>query len=265
MRLEGHRDRSGRDAEVPRGEREQAGDVEGRDDHHRGGERLVDAECGADRRGGGQAAPRGQGEPGREADGSARLPPECPEGVEEVGGAAPGLAVAGLTRDSDGCGDEPERDQQRPQRDDARGRPATTSAPSTTARAAPSAAKSAAGRPEPGLGRKHAGEEPDPHHVAGAGGHEGVDERPGTVAGAGVGDGDAPAAEPDRAAPGAGGRDDRDRETEAGEPEPFRVGGPDGVECRRDPRAEELRRRDRCKEDEEEEAAAAIPRRPTGR
>src|SRR5256885_15494504 len=98
VRLERHRDRSGRDAEVPGGEREQAGDVEGRDDHDRGGERLVDAERGADRRGGGEPARGGEGEPGRQAYGSARLLPERPEGVEGGGDAAARPSAAGLAR-----------------------------------------------------------------------------------------------------------------------------------------------------------------------
>src|SRR5437773_1600836 len=97
-------------------------------------------------------------------------------------------------------------------------RPATSRAGMITTAAAsgcPGGAerrKGTAGRPEPGLVREPAGEEPDPHDVACAGRHEGVDERPGTVPGAGVGDGDAPAAEADRAAPGAGGCGDRDGE-----------------------------------------------------
>jgi hypothetical protein len=194
-----------------------------------------------------------------EAYGSARLLPERPEGVEEVGDAAAGLSVAGLHGDSDGCGDEPECNQQRPERDDARGRARDDERAEHDRPGGAERRKGAAGRPEPGLVREHAREEPDPHDVACAGRHEGVDERAGTVPGAGVADRDAPAAEADRAAPGPGGCSDRDGEADAGEPEPLRVGGSDGVQRCRDPGTEELRRRDGGEEDEEEQDGRGDP------
>ncbi len=113
----------------------------------------------------------------------------------------------------------------------------------------------AAGRPEALLGRQDAGEEPDAEGVPGAEGDDGVDERADPVARAGVGDREAAAAEADRAAPGSRRGEDGDREADPGEPEPGRVGGADGVECGRDARAEELGRRDRREQGEQQESS----------
>ena len=253
VRLERDRDRAGGDADVPRRERDEAGDVEGGDDHDRGRERLVDAERGADGGRGDEAADVETASQATRRAAPVRLAAERAEGVEEVAAL---LAAARRSRRRRRAATSPTAMRS--------GQSGT--APATAAgddeRAEHDGAggaergEGAAGRPEALSAREDAGEEPDPDGVAGAEGHEGVDERAGAVARAGVGDGEAAAAEPDRAAPGAGGGDDGDREADPGEPEPFRVGGGDGVECRRDARAEELGRRDGREEGEQQEGSS---------
>src|SRR5204863_6042081 len=79
------------------------------------------------------------------------------------------------------------------------------------------------------------------------------------------GDGKAAAAEPDRAAPGAGGGEDGDGEADPGEPEPDRLGRAEGAEGLGDVGTEDLRRCDGHEEGEQGQAgrgdaAAADPR-----
>src|SRR5439155_7659305 len=102
----------------------------------------------------------------------------------------------------------------------------------------------AAGREQALFAWDDAGEEPDSEGVACAEWHDGVEERADAVARAGVGDGEAAAAEADRAAPGSCRGEDGNREADPGEPEPGGVGGAEGVERGRDARAEELGRSD---------------------
>src|SRR5439155_25260980 len=106
------RNRAGGDADVARRQRDESCDVEGGDDHDRGGERMGEAEGGADGGGRDEAAGGGDGEPTDETGGSGRLFGEGAEGIEDVR-----VAPAGDDRDDDGRCDEANRDEERPERD----------------------------------------------------------------------------------------------------------------------------------------------------
>ena len=114
----------------------------------------------------------------------------------QVRGAGAGLAAAGDEDDGDQGRDERDGDEERPERHDAGGGAGDDEGAEDDRLGGAHDGERAAGRPEPFPVRQRAGEEPDPHGVPGAGGHEGVDERAGAVARAGVRDADLPPQRP---------------------------------------------------------------------
>src|SRR4051794_10872493 len=117
--LEGEGDGAARDADVAGGEGDHPGDLEGGDDHDRGGERVVEPERGGDGGGGGEAAGGRDCDPGNEAEGGRGVAAEGAERIEQVAGAAVRVAVPGADRDGRRGGDEAERGEERPEREGA--------------------------------------------------------------------------------------------------------------------------------------------------
>ena len=182
VRAEREGDGGARDADVPRRQRQDPGEVERRDDQDGGCERPVDPEGGGDPGGGGDAERHREPDPAGDPRRGLRAAPEDAEDVEGVAELRPRPRVTGAPRD---CGCHHAREQQhrdRPAREHAarRRQREHDGEPHRPHRA--QRAGDPADRPEPAFVVERAGEEGEPHRRPEPGRRERVHDRAGAVA-----------------------------------------------------------------------------------